>query len=45
MIGQNLLNHPTFVIGDQTATSTTFGKIISTFAASRVFQFGLYWDF
>jgi hypothetical protein len=45
MIGQNIFNHPTFAIGDQTATSTTFGKITSTFAGSRVFQFGLYWDF
>ncbi|HEY1494509.1 MAG TPA: hypothetical protein VGF49_08190, partial [Candidatus Solibacter sp.] len=45
MIAQNILNHPTFAIGDQTATSTTFGKITSTFAGSRVFQFGLYWDF
>jgi hypothetical protein len=45
MIGQNILNHPTFAIGDQTATSTTFGKITSTFAGARVFQFGLYWDF
>ena len=45
MIGQNIFNHPTFAIGDQTATSTTFGKITSTFAGARVFQFGLYWDF
>jgi len=45
MIGQNIFNHPTFQIGDQTATSTTFGKITSTFAGARVFQFGLYWDF
>jgi hypothetical protein len=45
MIGQNIFNHPTFLIGDQTATSTTFGKITSTFAGSRVFQFGVYWDF
>ena len=45
MIGQNIFNHPTFAIGDQTATSTTFGKITGTFAGARVFQFGLYWDF
>ena len=30
VIGQNILNHPTFAIGDQTATSTTFGKITGT---------------
>ncbi len=45
MIGQNIFNHPTFAIGDQTATSATFGKITSTFTGARVFQFGLYWDF
>jgi len=45
MDAQNVFNHPTFVIGDQTATSTTFGKITSTFAGARVFQFGLYYNF
>jgi len=45
MDAQNILNHPTFAIGDQTATSTTFGKITGTFAGARVFQFGLYYNF
>jgi hypothetical protein len=41
----NFFNHPTFQIGDQTATSTTFGKITTTFAGSRVFQFLLQYRF
>jgi hypothetical protein len=45
MDARNFFNHPAFAIGDQTATSTTFGKITSTFSGARVFQFGLYYNF
>jgi len=45
MDASNILNHPSFVIGDQTATSTTFGKITSTFAARRQIQFALSYRF
>jgi hypothetical protein len=41
----NFFNHPTFTIGDQTVTSTTFGKITSTFAGARVFQFSMQYRF
>ena len=41
----NFFNHPSFTIGDQTVTSTTFGKITSTFAGARVFQFALQYRF
>jgi hypothetical protein len=41
----NFFNHPSFLIGDQTVTSTTFGKITSTFAGARVFQFSTQYRF
>jgi len=46
MIARNVFNHPTFAIGDQTATSTTFGKITGGGpGGARVFQFALFYDF
>jgi hypothetical protein len=45
MDASNLLNHPSFIIADQTVTSTTFGKITSTYAARRQIQFALYYRF
>jgi hypothetical protein len=46
MDARNLFNHPTFVIGDQTATSNTFGKITGTGpGGARVFQFALHYNF
>ena len=45
MDASNILNHPSFTIGDQTVTSTTFGKITSTFAARRQIQFTLQYRF
>ena len=30
----NTFNHPTFLVGDQTVTSTLFGKITGTFTAA-----------
>jgi hypothetical protein len=45
MDASNFLNHPSFTIGDQTVTSTTFGKITSTFANRRHIQFTLSYRF
>ena len=45
MDSTNFLNHPAFSIGDQTVTSTTFGKITSTFNARRQIQFTLQYRF
>jgi hypothetical protein len=49
MEASNLFNHPAFLIGDQTVTSTTFGKITSLFTGSgqgyRVFQFAMQYRF
>jgi hypothetical protein len=41
MDSTNFLNHTTWYLGDQTLTSTTFGKITSQFYANRLIQFGL----
>jgi hypothetical protein len=44
--GTNILNHPSFTLGgDQTVTSTTFGKITSTYAARRQMQVTLAYRF
>jgi hypothetical protein len=43
MDARNIFNHPTFAIRDQTATSTTFGKITS--GGPGVFQFAIYYNF
>ncbi len=45
MDSTNFFNHPAFSIGDQTVTSTTFGKITSTFNARRQIQFTLQYRF
>jgi hypothetical protein len=45
MDASNFLNHPSFIIADQTVTSSTFGKITSTFASRRQIQFALYYRF
>ena len=42
---RNFFNHPNFSIGDQTVTSTTFGKITSTVTGARVFQFSMQYRF
>ncbi|HXQ97475.1 MAG TPA: hypothetical protein VN774_03450, partial [Candidatus Limnocylindrales bacterium] len=36
----NVLNHPTFFIGDQNINSTTFGQISSTQSTPRILQVG-----
>ena len=41
----NFFNHPAFSIGDQTVTSTTFGKITGTFNSRRAIQFTLQYRF
>lgn len=45
MDATNFLNHPAFSISDQTVTSTTFGKITSTFNQRRQIQFTLTYRF
>ncbi len=45
MEGVNVLNHPTFYIGDQNINSTTFGLVGSMFNSPRVMQLGLRYQF
>jgi hypothetical protein len=45
MDSTNIFNHPTWSIGNQTITSTNFGKITSTFFGRRLVQFGLKYSF
>ena len=46
MDSTNFLNHPAFQLsGDQTVTSTTFGKVTSTFNSRRQIQFTLTYRF
>jgi hypothetical protein len=42
---QNVFNHDTWSVGDQTLTSSTFGKITGNFYGRRELQFGLYLTF
>ena len=45
MDSTNIFNHPTWFIGNQTITSTNFGKITGTFFGRRLVQFGLKYSF
>jgi hypothetical protein len=45
MDATNIFNHPTFFVGDQTISSTNFGKITSTYYGRRTMQFALYYRF
>ena len=45
MDSTNVLNHTTFFVGDQTVTSTTFGKVTSQYYGNRLIQFALYFKF
>lgn len=52
MDAANVLNHPTFDIGDESALTTrfnvnnpTFGNIVTTFTGRRAIQFGMYLRF
>jgi hypothetical protein len=45
MDSTNFFNHTTWYVGDQTLTSTTFGKITSQYYGNRLIQFALYLKF
>jgi hypothetical protein len=45
MDAANVFNHTTWYMGDQTVTSTTFGRITSTFFDRRLIQFGATYRF
>jgi hypothetical protein len=45
MEGVNVLNHPSFYVGDQNINSTTFGVITSMYNSPRVMQFGARYEF
>ncbi len=45
MFAYNVLNHPTFFVGDQAIDSTAFGRIQTTFTVRRQIQFGLIYQF
>ncbi len=45
MDSTNIFNHPTWYVGDQTITSTTFGRITSPMFDRRLIQFGLTYRF
>ena len=45
MESTNILNHPVFGVGDQTISSTSFGRITGTSSPRRQIQFGLYYKF
>ncbi len=45
MDSTNFFNHTTWYVGDQTLTSTTFGKITSQYYGNRLIQFSLYLRF
>ena len=45
MDSTNIFNHPTWYVGDQTISSTNFGKITSTYYGRRLIQFALYYRF
>lgn len=45
MDATNLFNHPTWYVGDQTITSTQFGRITGTFFDRRLIQFGATYRF
>jgi hypothetical protein len=45
MDSTNFFNHTTWYVGDQTLTSTTFGKITSQYYGNRLIQFAMYFKF
>lgn len=45
MDASNIFNHPTWSFGDQTITSTNFGRITGTFFGRRILQFKLEYRF
>ena len=45
MESSNILNHPTWYVGDMSVTSTQFGRVTSTMTGRRLIQFGMYYRF
>jgi len=45
MEGTNILNHPTFWVGDQNINSSTFGVVSSTLYQPRIMQFAAKYQF
>ncbi len=45
MEGTNVLNHPTFLVGDQNINSTSFGAVTSMLNPPRIMQFGVKYRF
>jgi len=45
MDSTNIFNHPTWYVGDQTITSTQFGRVTSTMFGRRLIQFGATYRF
>jgi len=45
MTATNVFNHPTWSVGNQSITSTNFGKITSTFFGRRLVQFEMHYRF
>jgi hypothetical protein len=45
MEGVNVLNHPTFWVGDQNINSTSFGAVASMLNSPRIMQFGARYRF
>jgi hypothetical protein len=43
--GVNVLNHPTFWVGDQNINSTTFGAVASMLNSPRIMQVALHYRF
>ena len=43
--GSNLFNHPTFLTGDQSINSTTFGTVSSMLTTPRMLQLSLHYTF
>ena len=44
-IPANVLNHPSWAVGNLSINSTGFGRITGTYYGRRQIQFGLYYRF
>jgi hypothetical protein len=45
MDAQNIFNHASFFVGDQSINSTQFGRVTQNFYGRRLIQFGLFYRF
>ena len=45
MDAQNIFNHASFFVGDQSINSTQFGRVTQNFYGRRLIQFGLFYKF